>query len=62
MIGLTVEDKAKIFDWIFIRSVEPKHAARLDRTIMRDQLTALVSFRAWGTDDEIIAAILKEIK
>lgn len=61
-MNITTEDKARIFDWIFTRSIEPKHAARLDRTIMRDQLTALVSFRAWGTDDEIITAILKEIK
>lgn len=63
-IMLSPEDieKIKIYNWLFTPTRDrPDRDLKIDRTIHRNHLRALMVFRTWGTEAEVKAAILKAI-
>lgn len=55
-------EKIKIYDWLFTPTQDrPDRDPKIDRKIHRNQLTALMVFRTWGTEAEVRAAILNLI-
>lgn len=59
----SIEEKAAILDWLLTSVPSPRadRPERLERTINRNKLQALMVFRAWGTVEETLTAIRKEM-
>jgi hypothetical protein len=61
--NISTEEKAAMFDWLMTptSSGRADRPDRLGRTINKNSLSALLVFQAWGSQEEILQAIKKEM-